>query len=468
MTESKKHKRIETAWPEFGECAPPPRPAGQEFQNRIDSALRIMKERDLTHLVVYADREHFANMAYLTGFDPRFEESILIIGMDKIPLLIVGNECEGYLTVSPLYNTGKLRHERFQPFSLLNQPRDKSRFLKLIFSDEGMNRNSFIGCVGWKYFSGSEHPDGAHAIDIPAYIADTLRELSSPDRVVNATDIFMHPDYGLRTFCSPSEIAYFEFTNILASEGMKRMLLGMREGMIDHDLAKLAEYNGEPMGCYMTMVSDTNRDCGLSSPIGARIQRGSPFATNVSYWGSNICRAGWVAQSANDLPADAQDYATNFAGPYFEVMSEWFGLLKIGTTGDTLSRLISEKLPCDKFGIFLNAGHLIHLEEWLSSPIYPGSGIEIHSGMAMQVDVIPSSQTYFSTRMEDGIVIADKKLRDEIQSQFPACYQRCQKRREFMMKVLGIELPEEILPLSNIPAIVPPFLLKPEMIFAME
>ena len=242
-----------------------------------------------------------------------------------------------------------------------------------------MNRNSFIGCVGWKYFAGSEHPDGAHAIDIPAYIADTLRELSTPDRVVNATDIFMHPDHGLRTFCSPSEIAYFEFTNILASEGMKRMLLGLREGMIDHDLAKLAEYNGEPMGCYMTMVSDTNRDCGLSSPIGARIQRGAPFATNVSYWGSNICRAGWVAQSANDLPADAQDYVTNFAGPYFEVMSEWFGLLKIGTTGNTLSRLISEKLPYDKFGIFLNAGHLIHLEEWLSSPIYPGSGIEIHS-----------------------------------------------------------------------------------------
>ena len=37
-----------------------------------------------------------------------------------------------------------------------------------------------------------------------------------------------------------------------------------------------------------------------------------------------------------------------------------------------------------------------------------------------------------------------------------------------MMKVLGIELPEEILPLSNIPAIVPPFLLKPETIFAIE
>lgn len=468
MPHTKKHKLIEITWPEFGECAPPSRPTSQEFQSRINSTLRIMQERKLTHLVIYADREHFANMAYLTGFDPRFEESILIISIDKIPLLVVGNECEGYLTVSPLYNAGKLRHERFQPLSLLNQPRDKSRFLKKIFSDEGINRNSSVGCVGWKYFAESEHPNGTHAIDIPAYMVDTLRELSSLDKVVNATDIFMHPDYGLRTFCSPSEIAYFEFTNILASEGMKRMLFGMREGMVDYDLAKLTEYNGEPIGCYMTMVTGTNRKRGLSSPIGAQIKRGDPFATNICYWGSNICRAGWIAKSAQDLPTNARNYIAEFAGLYFEAMSEWFSLLKIGATGNTLSKLISEKLPYNKFGIFLNAGHLIHLDEWVSSPIYPGSKIKIHSGMAMQVDVIPSSKIYFSTRMEDGIVIADKKLRDEIKQKFPACYQRCQKRREFMIKVLGIELPDEILLLSNIPAIVPPFLLKPAMIFAMK
>jgi hypothetical protein len=32
--------------------------------------------------MVYADREHFANMAYLTGFDPRFEEALLILTQD--------------------------------------------------------------------------------------------------------------------------------------------------------------------------------------------------------------------------------------------------------------------------------------------------------------------------------------------------------------------------------------------------
>jgi hypothetical protein len=108
------------------------------------------------------------------------------------------------------------------------------------------------------------------------------------------------------------------------------------------------------------------------------------------------------------------------------------------------------------------------VEEWLSTPIYPGSDIPIHSGMVMQVDVIPSSPIYFSTRMEDGVVIADESLRRQIKERFPECFARCQKRRAFMTDVLGIELADEVLPLANIPAIVPPFFLEPNTIFAME
>ena len=86
----------------------------------------------------------------------------------------------------------------------------------------------------------------------------------------------------------------------------------------------------------------------------------------------------------------------------------------------------------------------------------------------MQVDVIPSSPAYFSTRMEDTVVLADETLRRQIRDQFPECFAHCQKRRTFMIDVLGIEVPEEVLPLANIPAIVPPFFLEPNIILAME
>jgi Xaa-Pro aminopeptidase len=467
MGNARTHRLIEIEWPEFGGGQRPPPPAAAEFAARLDAARAAMQRRGLTHLVVYGDREHFANLAYLTGFDPRFEEALLIVARHGDPLLVVGNECEGYLTVSPLYTAGTLRSERYQSFSLLNQPRDSSRLMVEILAGEGIGSGAAVGCVGWKYFSDAEHPDGAHAIELPAYLVDTLRDLAGRAQVVNATDILMHPSYGLRTFCSPAEIAYFEYTGVLASEGMRRMLFGLREGMTDHELAGLAGYNGEPLGCHPTLATGANTERGLTGPTGEIVRRGAPLSANVCYWGSNVCRAGWIASSPRDLPAAAQDYVEQFAGPYFEALGEWFRLLRIGTRGGDLARLIADRLPLDRFGITLNPGHLIHLDEWVSSPIYAGSEEHIHSGMAIQVDVIPSSPVYFSTRMEDGVVVADEDLRRDLAAQFPDCFARCQERRQFMAEVLGLELPEEILPLSNMPAIVPPFFLSPNTVLAL-
>ncbi len=464
----KKHRLIETDWPEFGWADRPPVVAVAELEGRLAALRAGMAREGLTHAVVYADREHFANLAYLTNFDPRFEEAILIVARDGKPLIVVGNECEGYLGVSPLFTANKLRSERFQPFSLLNQPRSSSRKMRDIFAGEGIGKKSKVGCIGWKYFADSEHPDGAHAIELPAYLVDTLRALASHDAVVNSTALLMHPGFGQRAQCSPSEIAYFEYTNVLASEGMKHMLFGLRPGMSDNELASLTGYNGDPLSCHMTLVTEANRNLGLSGPVGASIPLGSPLATNLAYWGSNICRAGWVAKSAEDLTPDAQDYVDAFAGPYFEVMAEWFRNLKIGTPGGNLVALVAENLPFKRFGIFLNPGHLIHLDEWLSSPIYADSDVPLRSGMAIQVDVIPSSPVYFSTRMEDGIVLADAALRASLKSQYPATFERCQKRRAFVIDVLGIDLPEEVLPLCNMPTIVSPFFLRPNQIFAVR
>jgi hypothetical protein len=206
---------------------------------------------------------------------------------------------------------------------------------------------------------------------------------------------------------------------------------------------------------------------GLSGPVGETIRKGVPLSTNLCYWGSNSCRAGWVAASRDELPDNAQDYVENYAGPYFETVAAWYQMLQIGTPGGKLEDLVAKNLPFEKYGITLNAGHLIHLDEWVSSPIYPGSTAPLQSGMVIQVDIIPASPIYASTRMEDGVVLADETLRRAIQDQYPDCYARCMARRAFMTDVLGFDLPGEILPLSNIPGIVPPFFLAPHTVFAL-
>jgi Xaa-Pro aminopeptidase len=464
----RRHKLIEIEWPEFGVASYPPPPSAPELELHIENLRASMEKRGMTHAVVYGDREHFANLAYLTGFDPRFEESLLIVGKKNDPLILVGNECEAYLGYSSLHSVGRLRHERFQSFSLLGQPRERSRLLREIVREEGIGPGAVVGAVGYKYFSDAEHPHGSRALDIPSYIADTLRELAGPGNVHNATDFLMHPAYGLRAKCTAYEIALFEYANGQSAEAVKRMIFALREGATDHEMLQAAGLNGDPLNCHITFVTGGKERFGLCSPTGEQIRRGQPLAFNIAYWGSNICRAGWVAESEADLPADASDYVEAFAGAYFEALAEWFGMMKIGTPGHCAYDLIQQRLPFDKFGIYLNPGHLIHLDEWMSSPFYAGSEIPVASGMAIQVDVIPQSPTYFSTRMEDGIIIADAELRGELKESAPECYERCQRRSQFMANVLGIELPDEVLPLSNTAAIVPPFFLRPNTVLALD
>jgi hypothetical protein len=80
--------------------------------------------------------------------------------------------------------------------------------------------------------------------------------------------------------------------------------------------------------------------------------------------------------------------------------------------------------------------------------------------MAFQVDVIPATGTdYFTTNIEDGIALADAGLRQTFAAAYPDAWARIQARRAFMARALGIELHPDVLPFSNIPAWLPPFLL---------
>jgi hypothetical protein len=88
--------------------------------------------------------------------------------------------------------------------------------------------------------------------------------------------------------------------------------------------------------------------------------------------------------------------------------------------------------------------------------------IELRSGMALQVDVIPSTGgPYFSSNIEDGIALADETLRQAFAMRWPEAWSRIQARRAFMRDKLGLQLKPEVLPFSNLAAYLPPFLLSP-------
>jgi hypothetical protein len=439
--------------PEFGMPEAMPEIPQGTYATRLTVLRERADARRLDRLVVYADREHSANLAYLTGFDPRFEEALLIVAPDGEPAILVGNECWGIAGAAPM----AMRRHRFQDFSLPNQSRDRSRPLAEILREEGIDRGTRVGVVGWK---GYADPGMS---DLPAYLVDELRDLvEGSGSVENATDLFIEPGSGLRVVNEVEQLAAFEWASCQTSRGVRTLLAGLRPGMTEREAVPLLGWNGWPLSCHLMLTAGPRAAFGLLSPGDRRIERGDPFTTAFGIWGALTCRAGFVIEDADELPSPIRDYADRLVGPYFAAIAEWYATLRIGVTGGELQAVIDRHLGDPFFGIFLNPGHQIHLDEWVASPVFRGSTIELQSGMALQVDVIPATGTpYFTTNIEDGIALADASLRDAIASRFPDAWNRITRRRAFMADQLGIELHPDVLPFSNLPAVLSPFLMRP-------
>lgn len=450
-------------WPDFGTPDVPPEPTLGDLRGRLTAVRAAMAARGLAALVVYGDREHAANLHWMTGFDPRFEEAVMVITPGDA-LLIAGNECLPYTGISPLVQGFAVRVAHCASLSLPSQPRGTARLADLLAGV--VPAGVTIGAAGWKWFGSDEVDDPATALDIPAFVADPLRRIAG--RVENATDLFMHPGHGLRARVDAAGIARLEFANHMAARALRRMVFAFREGMTDFAALEAAQVGGLPLGCHPTFATGDRADQGLSGPTGQVLRRGQPIGFNICHWGANICRTGWLASAADDLPAPARDYLEVFAGPYVQAMSDWCALMRPGVSGGNVWAAMRSALPLDPFNVTLNPGHLIDLDEWMSSPIAEGSDIPLASGMAMQMDVIPSHPVFGSTRMEDGYVIADADLRAALAVRFPAVAARCAQRRAFMRDVIGMEVPDTLLPLSDTCGIVAPYLLDPARVITLR
>jgi hypothetical protein len=428
------------------------------YAARLERLRERMEARGYDRLVVYADREHSANLAWLTGFDPRFEEAVAIVGPVDPPAILVGNECWGMAAVAPL----PMRRQLHQDLSLPNQPRDRSAPLADVLGGEGIGHGTRVGVVGWKTYASRA------TMEAPAFLVDELRSLvGATGHLENAGDLFIDPGDGLRVINEVEQLASLEWAACQTSDGVRRLLAGLgpglEDGLTEREAVRLLRWDGTPLSCHLMLTAGPRATLGLLSPGDRTIERGDRFTTAFGIWGALTCRAGFVVEDAAELPAGIRDYVERLVGPYFEAIVEWYGALRVGQVGGALQEIVDRRLGDPFFGIFLNPGHQIHLDEWVASPVGPGSTVELRSGMAMQVDVIPATGTeHFTTNIEDGIALADASLRAELAARFPDAWARIRARRAFMREALGIDLHEDVLPFSNIPAILSPFLLRPD------
>jgi hypothetical protein len=440
--------------PDFGMPTTEPLVPPSTYADRLERLRERMERRGYERLVVWGDREHSANLAYLTGFDPRFEEALLIVGTDDEPAILAGNECHGVAGAAPL----PMRVIRFQDFSLPAQPRDSSAPLPEILRAEGIAAGTRVGTVGWKTYATRQ------AIELPAFLVDELRRATGAHGVVeNATDLLIDAADGLRVISEVEQLAAFEWAACQTSRGVRNVLAGVRPGMTEREAAQLLGWNGTPLSCHLMLTAGPRARFGLLSPGDRAIGHGDPLTIAFGIWGALNCRAGFVVGDASELPDGIADYVERLVAPYFETVAEWYSTLRVGVPGGALQAVVDRRLGDPFFGIGLNPGHQLHLDEWVNSPVFPGSAVELRSGMAIQCDIIPATGTpYFTTNIEDGVALADESLRATFAASYPEAWGRIQARRRFMADALGIDLHPDVLPFSNLAGHLTPFVLAPD------
>ncbi len=441
--------------PDFGTAAEPPGLPEAEYEGRID-ALRASVESDW--IVVYGDREHFANLAFLTAFDPRFEEAVLVLGPGDARHLLVGNEGLGYgsVAVAP-----RLEVRLCQSLSLMGQDRSGSPSLHRSLGDLGIGPGARVGVVGWKYFTPEEWEGTSPGIAAPAFLVDTLRDLTSDAGIVeDVTRSLLDPGSGLRSRASAVQIAAFEWAASRATRAVMRVLSGTRPGMPELEAVSRMGYAGEPLSAHVMFASGTGEIVGLRSPTARKARLGDAVTTAIGYWGGLGCRAGLLRSG------DDPDFTRLFGGPYFGAICTWYETVGLGVKGGEVFEAVETALAGTGFRSMLNPGHLTHLDEWTNSPIVKGGSVPVGSGMVFQCDIIPTPLgPGRALNCEDGVAIAGAELRRELAEDYPDVWERISARQRFMRDEIGIQLRDEVLPLSSSPAYLPPFWLDPDHVY---
>ncbi len=442
--------------------------AASIYEARIDKALKLAKKGGFTHLAIYADREHFANLHYFTGFDPRFEEALLIISEGKKPLLLVGNEGLAYCKVIPFDIDVMLYYN----FNLAGMPRFKETIDSIEESYEKMEitHTSRVGLVGWKFYNDSEGIASRYIWDAPHYLVESLLKRVGRGNLENATYLLSSASQGLRSNLEAEELATLEVAGTMTSRGVYNLMENLKTGMREIEAGAYLLLNANPLVAHPNVnFTLAGIRQGLASPKENRLEFGSVWNVGLGYRGAMVARTGVYAASEKEVKAEYKAVWEKAYVPYFKCMAIWYENVAIGTTGKRVVETIQREVPQYKnLGIALNFGHLSHSEEWTDGLFTLEKKIPLQSGMAIQCDIISNPPGLPGVHIEDGLALADAELRGELKAKFPASWQRIEERQRMMREMLGINISADILPFSDIQGVFHPWAADLEHVMALE
>ncbi len=220
-------------------------------------------------------------------------------------------------------------------------------------------------------------------------------------------------------------------------------------------------YAGEVLTAHV-MLATADRDgevVGLRSPGDRILKAGDGAAAAIGYWGGLSARAGLIVEHDEDF--------LTLTSVYFAGLAAWYATADIGVAEGEIFDAVTEALGRGGLRSALNPGHLTGQDEWVHTPIRPGSAEPIQSGMPFQIDVIPTPMPRgVALNCEDGVVFADAALRAELRASHPEVLARMEARAAFARDRIGAPVKDSLLLLSSTPLCLAPFWLRPRHLLA--
>ena len=272
----------------------------------------------------------------------------------------------------------------------------------------------------------------ATTIEVPSFLVDELRRVTGPTGLVeNATDLFIDAADGLRVVNEVEQLAAFEWAACQTSHGVRNLAHRAAPGndrarggpaaRVERHAAVLppdadrraagevrAAEPRRPADRARRPADDGVRHLGRAQLPGGVRRRGRVGAARRD---RRLCRTARRARTSRRWPSGTRRCTS----------ARREASCRRSSTATSATR--SSASPSTR-------ATSSHLDEWVNSPVFAGSTIELRSGMALQCDIIPATGTpYFTTNIEDGLALADESLRAAFASGYPDAWARIEARR---------------------------------------
>src|SRR5699024_9974829 len=153
------------------------------------------------------------------------------------------------------------------------------------------------------------------------------------EKLVNATQIYMHPGKGARVTNNANEIAHYEYGSSLASDAVLSAINGLEEGVKETTVGNLLNRDGQYQN-VVTIYAFGERFQNANTYTTDRLMElGDKGAVTVSYKGGLSSRSGYAVSNLEELENIDKGYFENVVIPYFQAYTWWLDHIGIGIKG---------------------------------------------------------------------------------------------------------------------------------------